>query len=106
VALSIVETVLVFIGIPAAVVLVIAGLVLGGATRRSRRYRPGRPFEFTPVWFLSAPSTQQRASEKPPAHELGGAERLALSKEVSGPAGERSGASDLQHVTGGASDRW
>jgi hypothetical protein len=107
VALSIVETVLVFIGIPLVVVLVLAGLVLGGATRRSKRYRPGRPFQFTPVWFLSAPSTQQGgAPEKRPGRELGGAERLALSKEVSGPAEERSGASDLQHVTGGASDRW
>lgn len=53
--MSIVETVTVFVGIPALVIAVIAGLVYLSSARPSRRYRPGRPFEFTPVWFLSSP---------------------------------------------------
>jgi hypothetical protein len=53
--MSIVETVTVFVGIPALVIAVIAGLVYLSGARPSRRYRPGRPFEFTPVWFLSSP---------------------------------------------------
>jgi hypothetical protein len=53
--MSIVETVTVFVGVPALVIAVIAGLVYVSSARPSRRYRPGRPFEFTPVWFLSSP---------------------------------------------------
>lgn len=76
-ALSILETVLIFAGIPIAVAVVVAGLVYaGGGARRSKRYRPGREFEFRPVWFLSAPQT------------LGGEARSALPGGKSEPAGE------------------
>jgi hypothetical protein len=75
--LSILETVLIFAGIPIAVAVVVAGLVYaGGGARRSKRYRPGREFEFRPVWFLSAPQT------------LGGEARSALSGGKSEPPGE------------------
>ena len=50
-----IETVLVFVGIPAAVIAVVAGLVYGASARRGKRYRPGRPFQYTAVWFLSSP---------------------------------------------------
>ena len=56
------ETVLVFVGIPATVVAVITGLVFAGSASRNRRYRPGRPFTFTPVWFLSAPAAEDPAA--------------------------------------------
>ncbi|MCG5438721.1 aa3-type cytochrome oxidase subunit CtaJ, partial [Micromonospora foliorum] len=53
---------MVFAGIPLAAVLVIAGLsyagIHGGATGGgggAKRYRPGRPFDFHPVWFLGRP---------------------------------------------------
>jgi hypothetical protein len=93
------ETVLVFGGIPVAVALVIAGLVYTGSARRSKRYRPGRPFEFQPVWFLSAPEAIALTGQAP---------RLLL------PAGSKpAGAAEWppsdpvqQVVTGGASDRW
>ncbi len=54
--MSILETVMVYVGIPAAVFAVVAGLVYMSSARPSRRYRPGRPYEFTPVWFVSNPS--------------------------------------------------
>ena len=45
--LSIIETLVVFAGIPLAVVAVIYGLVYAGSARSNdRRYRPGRPFDF------------------------------------------------------------
>ncbi|MGH3713878.1 MAG: aa3-type cytochrome oxidase subunit CtaJ [Micromonosporaceae bacterium] len=70
--MSILETVLVFVGIPVALFAVIAGLVYLSSVRPARRYRPGRPYEFTPVWFLSAPggltgSGAERAAIEAPA---------------------------------------
>jgi hypothetical protein len=53
--MSILETVAVFVGIPAAVYAVIAGLVYLSGPRPGRRYRPGRPYDFTPVWFVTNP---------------------------------------------------
>jgi len=32
-----------------------------GGKKDTKRYRPGRPFTFAPVWFLSAPERQSRA---------------------------------------------
>jgi hypothetical protein len=107
---STIETVLVFVGIPAVVVAVIAGLVYGGSARRARRYRPGRPFEFTPVWFLAAPGRQHASAGDggSAARAVSGANRLALTKAGSaGEAGEWPGTDPgLQPGTGGASDRW
>src|SRR5437879_2068250 len=55
-SLSITQTVLVFVGVPAVVMAAVYGLVYGSTARRSsKRYRPGRPFTFAPVWFLAAP---------------------------------------------------
>jgi hypothetical protein len=111
--LSIIETLVVFAGIPLAVVAVIMGLVYaGGARSNDRRYRPGRPFEFTPVWFLSAPEQQvadQHGSGRPaPAgttgRDVSGANRLALTK-ADAQADADPGAA-IADVTGGASDRW
>jgi hypothetical protein len=106
--LSITETVLVFVGIPAAVVAAVYTLVFATAGRRgSKRYRPGRPYTFAPVWFL--------ASE-----DGSGTQRPAISGPVlaqaldhrGGSPGEAPGAGmvtapDTTHgVTGGASDSW
>lgn len=107
--MSIIETALIFAGIPAAVVLLVAGAVYAGGSRRSKRYRPGRPFEFTPVWFLSAP---EQLSEAAAGRELAGA---AGKRELTGaqPAGASGAEGEWpaeekvhDHATGGASDRW
>lgn len=97
--LSIIETLVVFAGIPLAVVAVIYGMVFAGNARSNdRRYRPGRPFEFTPVWFLSAPGQHAAAA---PASALTGANRQALTRAEENAAGGPVG-----DTTGGASDRW
>lgn len=89
---SVPETVLTFVVAPAAVILLIAGLVYAGGTRQNnKRYRPGRPFDFAPVWFLSAP--EQLANGDGPALE--GRHALPASSTVVDGA-----------QTGGASDRW
>ncbi len=53
--MTVYETALIFAGIPAAVVAVVTGAVYGVSARRAKRYRPGRPFEFVPVWFVANP---------------------------------------------------
>jgi hypothetical protein len=63
--MTIVQTVLVFVGIPAAIVAVIAFAVYGKAIlRQPNRYRPGRPWPFEPAWFVPHPDavTQSAAT--------------------------------------------
>jgi hypothetical protein len=104
--LSITETVLIFVVIPGAVVLLIAGIAFaGGARRSSKRYRPGRPFEFTPVWFLSAP--EQLSPTTGSAELVVGPHREALTGANEPPTVERPEPERaMQGATGGASDRW
>ena len=100
--LSIIETLVVFAGIPLAVVAVIYGLVYAGSARSNdRRYRPGRPFDFRPVWFLSAPEQHAANGHVPAAPAVSGANRQALAKAEQNAAGGPVG-----DTTGGASDRW
>jgi len=95
---SILETVLIFAGIPAAVIVAIYGIVYAGSARHGRRYRPGRPFEFRPVWFLSAP--EQLVDPAPDRVAV-----AAVSTPAALPASARAIAG--QHgATGGASDNW
>ncbi|MFS8479478.1 MAG: hypothetical protein FWJ93_11085 [Micromonosporaceae bacterium] len=91
-----------------AVVLLITALVLGSSsTQHSKRYRPGRPFEFRPVWFVAAPERlagkvgaaalpdRPGQPELPAAHAGEPVEGPLLAALTEGP----------QEV-GGASDRW
>ncbi|HET8642979.1 MAG TPA: hypothetical protein VFM37_13655 [Pseudonocardiaceae bacterium] len=109
--MSVLETVLIFVGVPAAVVAVVTGLVYASGSRRGRRYRPGRPFEFTPVWFLSsqaqASGVDHSAGEDRRA-VTGTAERAALpARTPAGEDGPEPAVAAAPHgATGGASDRW
>ena len=98
--MSVSDTLLVFVGIPAAVVLVISGLAMAGRSRSAKRYRPGRPFDFTPVWFLSSPEqlADSGGAALPAGEQVPALTSGAIEKAQSGrvPAG----------ATGGASDRW
>ena len=89
---SVLNTVLVYALIPLAVIAVVVMLTRAGSDsgRPSRRYRPGRPFDFAPTWFLSAP---ERTGPAVPAIEAG---------VIEGADGQpvRPGR------VGGASDRW
>lgn len=105
--MSVLSTVLIFVVIPVAAVLIIAALAMAGSDRRhrSRRYRPGRPYEFQPIWFLASP--------EPVNVDRGGSgpDRRALHRHephaIEGPVIEdMSGAPVLPGPTGGASDRW
>ncbi|MEV0732982.1 hypothetical protein [Polymorphospora sp. NPDC050346] len=91
---------LIYVGIPVLIVLVIAGLgMVGGGGRGTPRYRPGRPFDFTPVWFLSSPEQVSPGAEAA-ALPAGGQRR-----ELTGGT-ENEGTPVAARGTGGASDRW
>lgn len=98
--MSVTETLLIFVGIPAVIVLAITALAMvGGGRGGAKRYRPGRPFEFTPVWFLSRPE------------HLGESARTALAagapvRALTGGDQETAVARQRADATGGASDHW
>jgi hypothetical protein len=105
--LSITSVVLVFVGIPALVVLAVYGAVYGGGSgrRASKRYRPGRPFTFAPVWFLAG--TDDTGNGRVAAPALGAADRRQLPGPLLAQADDGSNGSAPSHgETGGASDRW
>ncbi|SCE84923.1 hypothetical protein GA0074695_1582 [Micromonospora viridifaciens] len=103
--MSVTETVLIFVGIPLAAVLVIAGLAAagsrgaGGGGGGAKRYRPGRPFDFTPVWFLGRP---EQLADSAGTALAAGAQAPALTSRKQQQAGREAPAGG----TGGASDRW
>ena len=104
------STVLVFVVIPAAILLGVAALTLSGGdrSRPDRRYRPGRPYDFAPIWFLSAPE-QVSSAHAGTAHGQG--ELTAGSGAVEPAAGalsieDTAGKRVLPGPVGGASDRW
>jgi hypothetical protein len=54
--MTIPETVGVFVGIPAGIILLITLAVYGKAVlRQPNRYRPGRPWLFAASWFVPHP---------------------------------------------------
>ena len=94
--MSIVQTALIFVGIPAAATLALTLLVYAGSTERTPRYRPGGPWQYEPVWYLphpehSGPVSSMRPSE---AHHADG--RQAITGRVAEPA----------TASGGASGEW
>ncbi|MCO8277823.1 hypothetical protein M1L60_45360 [Actinoplanes sp. TRM 88003] len=93
---------LIYLIIPAAVIALVAALVLAGSRseKPDRRYRPGRPYTFQPIWFLAAPE-QVTGHDQPALAGSGPAPALT------GPVLEDStGARVKAGPTGGASDSW
>jgi hypothetical protein len=54
--MTVVETVLVFVGIPLGVVALVAFAVYGrAALHQPNRYRPGRAWNYPPSWYVPHP---------------------------------------------------
>lgn len=69
--MTIVETLLVFLGAPALAAGVLAALVYGSSARRSPRYRPGRGWSHEDVWYLPRPERSPAAAPGAPALTAG-----------------------------------
>ena len=110
--MSVLSTLLVFVVIPVGAIAVIAGLAYAGGERdrRDRRYRPGRRYDFQPIWFLASPATVNAspdgATAAPDAGNPHAVERREQAAIGSGVIEDSSGARVLPGPTGGASDRW
>jgi hypothetical protein len=53
---TVVQTLLVFVGIPAAIILAIFLAVYGKTLlRQPNRYRPGRAWNYPPTWYVPHP---------------------------------------------------
>ncbi len=54
--MTVVQTVLVFVGIPAGIIAVIALAVYGKAiVRQPNRYRPGKTWDYPGAWYVPHP---------------------------------------------------
>ncbi|HEY8453840.1 MAG: hypothetical protein FWJ70_13270 [Micromonosporaceae bacterium] len=93
--MSTTETLLYLVGVPAAVVAVIWALVYRGGPAAQKRYRPGRPYTFAPVWYVANHEADQGG---PPALETE-RRRAAL------PAPDTD-QDAMRPSVGGASERW
>jgi hypothetical protein len=84
--MSIVQTVLVFVGIPAAIIALIAFGVYGKALlHQPNRYRPGQPWPYQAAWFVPHPDAVLRPDSARPQLEPGGS---SLTTAVGGASGE------------------
>ncbi len=94
--MSVVETVLVFAGIPAGVFCLVALAVLGPGAVRAPRYRPGGAWDYRPVWYLPHPAHTGPVSSLQAAGAADAGNRLALSSSIAEPV----------PASGGASGEW
>jgi hypothetical protein len=84
--MSIIQTVLVFVGIPAAIISVIAFAVYGKSVlHQPNRYRPGRPWPYAAAWFVPHPDAVLRPPTGRPQLEPGTTSRTTA---VGGASGE------------------
>jgi hypothetical protein len=103
--LPIAETLLIFAGIPAAIVAVVFAFEYGVSGRRaSKRYRPGRPFTFAPVWFVATRDSVAEGSTTAAAVTAGTVRPVLEAGAAEAPEDEPVAVSYGE--TGGASDRW
>lgn len=72
-AISPLQTVGIYVGIPLAIVVVVSVLALLPSMQRSRRYRPGRGYDAPALWYGAPDNPEQAAEHARPARSTGGA---------------------------------
>jgi hypothetical protein len=70
--LTVMETVLIYIGIPAALFAIIALLVWAPSLARGPRYRPGLSWAAEPVWFGGPADAEAAVAAATPNRDGGG----------------------------------
>jgi hypothetical protein len=100
---SVVSTVLIFVIIPLVIVVIVAALSIAGSdrNRKTRRYRPGRRYDFQPIWFLSSPEQVGSAPDGQTSEQ-----RAQTPAIEAGIIEDSSGVPVRPGPTGGASDSW
>ena len=83
--MSVIQTVLVFVGIPLGIVLLVSLAVFGKSlARQPNRYRPGKPWTFPPSWYVPHPEAVVQSVASHPQLESAGSNTTA----VGGASGE------------------
>lgn len=59
--MNVAETIIVFVGIPLAFVVLLALLIFLPGGRKRARYKSGQPWEHEPVWYEPHPGAAQAA---------------------------------------------
>ena len=89
-----VEVLLVLVGIPLAVIAVLALLTLPGGRKRTR-YKPGQPWDHAPVWYEPHP-------EHPAESGHGETKAIGSSVYAEQPGERNTGRAALDSTTNGA----
>ena len=72
--MTVVQTVLVFVGIPAGITALLFLAVYGRSlVGQPNRYRPGRPWTFAPSWYVPHPEAVVRSNATGSTTAVGGA---------------------------------
>jgi hypothetical protein len=72
--MSVIQTLLVFVGIPLLVVLLLVVAIWGKSLAQSpSRYRPGKPWQFEPRWYTPHPDALLHQSAHSSTTAVGGA---------------------------------
>jgi hypothetical protein len=66
---NVAETILVFVGIPLAFVLLLALLIFLPGGRKRPRYKSGQPWNHEPVWYEPHPEHGPAAGHGTPGHD-------------------------------------
>ena len=71
--MTVVETLLVFVGIPLGIIaLIVLGVYGKSLVRQPNRYRPGRPWNFEPAWYVPHPDAILHSSGEPSGQTTAG----------------------------------
>jgi hypothetical protein len=102
------QAVLFLVVVPLAVTLIVGGLAYVGGPRRDTRYRPGRPYRFSPVWYVANHRDAAPTAGREALPAGGGREALPAATRGGPGATDRgeAGSAPAKGATGGASDRW
>ncbi len=73
-AVTVVQTLLVFVGIPAAIILFLFLAVYGKSlARQPNRYRPGKAWDYEPAWYVPHPDVPSGSAPVTSTTATGGA---------------------------------
>ena len=93
--MNVAETIIVFVGIPLAFVLLLAALIFLPGGRKRTRYKSGQPWNHAPVWYEPHPEHAPAAAHGTPGHD---GQTKAIGSSVYGEPTESShGSGDHAH---------
>jgi hypothetical protein len=92
---NVAETIIVFVGIPLAFVLLLAALIFLPGGRKRTRYKSGQPWNHAPVWYEPHPEHAPAAAHGTPGHD---GQTKAIGSSVYGePTGSSHGSGASSH---------